>query len=926
MPIFRTVKSGLLNVRLKRPVLALFALTLAIAAYLLFAFPMGQSQAAPNLPRPQAAWVNTGNLNIGRYAHSATLLQDGRVLVTGGRSSTIAAPLNSAEIYNPQTGAWTFTGNMGIVRDYHTATLLQDGRVLVAGGSSDKRTEIYNPATSTWTFTSELSQPRTSHTAHLLANGKVLVTAGIAIYPQLAVNGELYDPATGLWTPTGNLNNGRYDHASVGLPDGRVVIIGGQTGNPPSGTILNSVEIYNPQTNTWTLSNPMTFPRLRHGWAFLAGGTGRIMVMGGASFGSYRKDVEIFDVATQTWSAGSPLPTQFGFIWASVVVQPDGKILVAGGSEGGAFLYNPSLNSWTTVPTLSYNIYFAPALLLPSGKTLVIGGIDTSSSMSRGTKQVALYDPNAPTVTSTEIEILDNAVYYGELVTIAVRVYPTKQVPGAVQIRNGAIVLATLNLDTQSVATFTTATLPVGNYNITAHYLGTTSFLPSSSNSSQLRVERGKTVITLDRTSSSTVFYEPLIFSATVKPEIAGLPTPTGSVVFSINYTQVYTTVLDSSGRAFFPANNPALFKLGNNDVAAYYNPDATPNEPSSGVDPYYNVSFSLLFNQVISKAPVTVYLESLNNPAVAGQPVTLTALVKPAAPLDPSATVPTGTITFKEGNTTLGTVSLNASGAAIFSPTTPFTTGNYTLSAEYSGSPTLLSATSVPLTQKMVDLCSGLVVNLATDDGTGATCGTFSYAIKQAAQLPAQSQPVTIGFATMAITLTGNLPLISNTNGVNLVFDGGCLAENGRGVPQVRLNNGGVVGGLTLDANVTLRGFAIGGFDGYGVVLNGNANTLLCNRIGTYDGISASPNISGGVRIVGDANGLGQALLPESGNQISGNGGYGIEVVNGTNNELRYNLVGTTFNAQVDLKNSGGAVSIANGVRLKFLPGNRLR
>jgi hypothetical protein len=75
-------------------------------------------------------WNVTGSLNTGRLDHTATLLQDGRVLVTGGQNAS--GKLDSSEIYDPATGHWSSTGNMTTGRQYHFATVLPNGKVLVA--------------------------------------------------------------------------------------------------------------------------------------------------------------------------------------------------------------------------------------------------------------------------------------------------------------------------------------------------------------------------------------------------------------------------------------------------------------------------------------------------------------------------------------------------------------------------------------------------------------------------------------------------------------------------------------------------------------------------------------------------------------------------------------------------------------------------
>src|SRR5437773_6217092 len=78
-------------------------------------------------------WTATGSLNTARYWHTATLLQNGRVLVAAGSDNTFQVSA-SAELYHPASGTWTATGSLNTARDHHTATLLQNGMVLVAGG------------------------------------------------------------------------------------------------------------------------------------------------------------------------------------------------------------------------------------------------------------------------------------------------------------------------------------------------------------------------------------------------------------------------------------------------------------------------------------------------------------------------------------------------------------------------------------------------------------------------------------------------------------------------------------------------------------------------------------------------------------------------------------------------------------------------
>ncbi|MBI4470666.1 MAG: hypothetical protein HY650_15230 [Acidobacteria bacterium] len=179
-------------------------------------------------------WSPTGSMTQARNVHTATLLSNGKVLVASGISGSFSSPtlLTSAEVYDPSTGSWSPTGSLSTARPFHTATLLENGKVLVVGGSNFtsiiyKTAELYDPIIEQWTATGSLAAPRISHTATLLANGQVLVAAGSDAREKRA---ELYDPSTGIWSATASLNVGRLNHAAIRLANGKVLVVGGNPG------------------------------------------------------------------------------------------------------------------------------------------------------------------------------------------------------------------------------------------------------------------------------------------------------------------------------------------------------------------------------------------------------------------------------------------------------------------------------------------------------------------------------------------------------------------------------------------------------------------------------------------------------------------------------------------------------------------------
>ena len=149
-------------------------------------------------------WTKTGAMHHTRDMYAASVLKNGKVLVTGG-DNRVDIHI-SAELYNPFTKNWTMTANMNYARIGHTASILEDGKVLVVGGYDDARsTELYDPLGETWTTTGRIHYARFAHTASVLRNGKVLVTGG----DNLQNTAELYDPVTRAWVITGNMSSPR---------------------------------------------------------------------------------------------------------------------------------------------------------------------------------------------------------------------------------------------------------------------------------------------------------------------------------------------------------------------------------------------------------------------------------------------------------------------------------------------------------------------------------------------------------------------------------------------------------------------------------------------------------------------------------------------------------------------------------------------
>jgi hypothetical protein len=230
---------------------------------------------------------------------TATLLRNGKVLVTGGANQDEECWFfRNAELYDPSTGTFAATSDMSRPRAYHTATLLPDGTVLITGGStfdcsgafcffagSAASTEIYDPATGTFHLSGNMNTGRESHTATLLNNGNVLVAGGLDYpgYPggigsmvKTLASAELYNPGNAPRIIGASVEGKKLIIVGENFDDGAVILLNGEaqitrndSSNPETALIAkkagkkikpgDKVQVRNPND---TISEEFVFARL----------------------------------------------------------------------------------------------------------------------------------------------------------------------------------------------------------------------------------------------------------------------------------------------------------------------------------------------------------------------------------------------------------------------------------------------------------------------------------------------------------------------------------------------------------------------------------------------------------------------------------------------------------------------------------------
>ncbi len=300
---------------------------------------------------------------------------------------------------------------------------------------------------------------------------------------------------------------------------------------------------------------------------------------------------------------------------------------------------------------------------------------DTSLNAAAATQTIHLFATGVAASTTTTVTSSLNPSVYGQSVTFTATIAPTvgTAVPaGTVQFSvDGTAVGGPVTLN-NGIATYPTGTLALGTHTIAAVYTPATGDFTGSNGSVGQTVNTIGTTTTITSSANPSAFMQSVTFTATVA-QTAGTTQPTGTVQFSIDGTAAGSPVALSGGVATYAIGTLAV---GVHTITAVYTPDSG-NFTGSSNSIGQRVGSLGSSTTTLSIAPTTVMY---------GDPATLTAVVTP--------NFATGTVSFYEGATLLGTASLDNTGTAVL-PISTLNAGVHTIVAKYNGDPGVPASTS---------------------------------------------------------------------------------------------------------------------------------------------------------------------------------------------------------------------------------------
>jgi len=612
--------------------------------------------------------------------------------------------LGTGTLNNGQTTLTTSTLTIGS----HTITVSYGGDSSNSPATSVPLTQIVTKVTSTVTVVSSVNPSNINQAVTFTATASTGATGTITFL----------DGSTSLGT--GTLNNGQATLTTSTLTAGShtiTVSYGGDTNNS-AATSAPLNQVVNKPTPTVTITSSLNPSIINQAVTFTAtaptGATGTITFLDGSTAlgtgtltnGQATLTTSTLTVGTHTITASYAGDTNNGAATSGPLAQVVNKatpVIPPPVVSAPTTPVNTPETITETVPTgVTGTVTFSNGTT-PIGTAPIVGGVATItvSNLPVGTDPItattsgdannnpATSAPTTVTVTQpTPVLVAPTVSSNNPPPNTPVTI--TEPIPsgvsGPVTFFNGSTPLGTAPI-VGGQATLTVPSLPIGTNPITVTAINTATSGTLTSPPTQVTVAKGTVTVTLTSSANPANPGQSITFSVTVQ---AGA---TGTVTFLDGTTIIGTGTINAAGTATFTTST---LTIGSHPITASY-----------GGDSGYNASTSAVLTEVVGKIPTVTTIVASAPAQLLHMGVTFTANV--TAP-SPNAT---GTVTFMEGTTILGSAPLSANGGVVVTlttnanaayATTSLATGLHQIVAVYSGDGTFAPSTSAPAPNTVED------------------------------------------------------------------------------------------------------------------------------------------------------------------------------------------------------------------------------
>ena len=459
---------------------------------------------------------------------------------------------------------------------------------------------------------------------------------------------------------------------------------------------------------------------------------------------------------------------------------------------------------------------------------------DALDDANASAQRVPLLQTVTQATTTTTLAVSPNPSVFDQSVTCTATVSPQfSGTPsgGTVTFLDGATSLGAAPLAAGGFATLTTSFNLVATHPLTAIYdaAGDVNFTGSTSAAFDQTVNKASTTTTVTNATNPSVFGQSVTFTATVSPQFTGIPSG-GTVTFLDNGSSIGTGVV-TSGTATYSTSAMQL-PTGTDHITAYYDGVGDTNFTGSLT--------SATFNQTVNKASTTTTLSAFSPNVFGHDQVTFTVTVSANSP---GSGTPTGTVTFLEGATSLGTGGLSGGNASITLGPSILAAGSHTITAVYSSNSNFNASTSTASSQTVQTVDPAVLVwtgsssNLWSDSGnwqglsgepseTLQTGDELRFGDPAAQHLSDNTDDMSsltsvksIEFTTGGYTITGSgvTSITITANGTDASSGNAIVASNTSGTNTISLNvtfsttaptiSQSASGSLVVSGNVTTSG-----------------------------------------------------------------------------------------------------------------------